>query len=199
MDFGTMQTRVRDVIRDSNAAFISDSEIQGWLNEANEDVARRLRILRQIASGTWTSGVTLTLPADFMEALTLEVNSKKVEFVPDSIMDARIAIGGTPVYISARVFGNVIEIFPTQAAVPYTLRYLKRPTTMTAPADVSELPTFLHARLVQYGRAHAQYAMGELEAGDRYLAMYESSLPPELSSKITRTPHQALPTGDTGK
>jgi hypothetical protein len=193
MNFEQMQNRVYAVVRDEPKVFVLQSEVQDWLNEANVELARRLRVLRATAAGA-TAGSTIALPADFLEALTLDLAGKKVEFVQDPTMDARQGIGGTPGYTSARVFGNALEMFPTPPnGTAYTLRYVKAPATMSIATDVSDLPVSLHVKVVNYARAHAMYKMGEIANADRYMGLYEQGLPAAESVVVPRNPLQAAP------
>lgn len=187
-----MQSRVYAVIRDSAKGFVLASEVQEWLNEGNLELAKRLRVLRKTTTGSTDGTAFIPVPADFLEALTLDIGGGKAEFVRDPSFDARVSIGGTPSIRAARVFGNNIEVFPAPpGATAYTLRHLKTPAAMSADGNTSELPESLHVKVVNYARAHAKYKEGDFDAGDRYMAMYEQGLPPAGAEVLPRVPGQA--------
>lgn len=183
MNLQQMKKKVYDALRDSEKAFIEDSSVEDWLNEAYQDVASRLRLTRIETTGTTTASGTITLPTDYVEAVWLSIvpegstDQVVVEFVDDAVFDSWRLAGSTPHNQLARIFDGTIETYPVAASESYTLRYVYRPTVMDSAADTPDLPEELHMRLVHYARAHAKFIEGELEEGDRYMSMYESGLP----------------------
>lgn len=178
-----MQTRVRYVLRDSEAAFVSDAAITTWLNEAYLDLVARLRLNKAEVTGTTAAGGTVSVPTGYIETISFSVlvsgdsTQTMVRFVDDDVFDSWRLVGDTPDAIFARIFNGTLETYPTQASVSYTWRYVKKPTALTSASDEPTLPEELHIRLINYARAHAKFQEGELDEGDRYMAMYETGLP----------------------
>jgi len=182
MNLASMKRRVYAVLRDSEKAFVLDENVEDWLNESYLDVAARTRCLRKEVTGSTTAAGSVTLPADYLQTEWLSVddsngNETKVEFVDNQVFDSWRLGGGTPTNQLARIYNGAIETYPVAVSVSYTLRYVYEPTPMSAGSDEPDLPSELHIRLVNYARAHAKYQEGELEEGDRYMALYEAGMP----------------------
>ena len=179
-----LKRRVYSVLRDSEKSFVADQDVEDLLNEASLDLSARLRLLRkQVASTTSATG-TVALPTDFIEPVWFSVlpdstadAQEVVEFVDDAVFDSWRLGEGIPPRQLARVFGGVIETYPVVVSLAYTLRYVYTPAILDSAADLAAVPAELQVRLVNYARAHCKYKEGELEEGDRYLALYEAGLP----------------------
>lgn len=170
-------TRVRDIIEDSGGTFITDAEITRYLNEGMLDLAARLRLLQAESSGT-TSGSSISLPADFVAAISLRLGTDDVEFVDDDTFWMSSDDGTTPVRTLGRVFNDTIELYPTPSTgTAYKLRYSKKPTALATGTDTPALPEELHRKLVFYAASLVRLKEEAEGHADRYMAMYEDGLP----------------------
>ena len=173
---------VRSVARDSLGIAITDADIDGWLNEAQRDIAIRTGNLQKETTGTFDAAGTTSLPGDFVSMHWLKVNgaSDEVQFVDDAVfmswLDQAQSVGGSSIVLG-RIFAEAIETYPVQDSVDYVLRYQYDPPEMVADADHSALPRFYCPKMINYARAHAMYKDGDTGMGDRYMSMYESGLP----------------------
>lgn len=191
LTFLQMQSRVKTVIRDASNVFVLATEIKEWLNEAQTDLAGRLRVtqkelLQSDAGAAQFTGGALVLPTDFMEIQGLRLGTVSAHGTDDvSFTDPdtwwHYSDNGLDVPndgFIGRIWAGKIEVYPAPVANAfYKLRYVYQPIDLVADGDVSALPDEWHIRMVQYGRAHAKYKEGEDGQGDRYLTLYETGLP----------------------
>src|SRR5437016_4086226 len=107
-----LRARVRASLRDDAGGFISDTEIDQWINEGLEQVAVRSRSVRHTLAGTVGPDNKIALPFDFIEALRLELAGKPVDIqtADEQWYDFADSTGGPRTV--ARVFGNKMELFP---------------------------------------------------------------------------------------
>jgi hypothetical protein len=176
--------KVYAVLRDSEKAFVIQEEVEDWINEAIVDLNSRLRILRKETTGTTSSTGTITLPTDYVETVWLSVLPSSlsdaqtvVEFTNDEVFDSYRLPAKLPANQLARVYGGTLETYPVVESQAYTWRYVYKPPVLDSAADSTTLPAELDVRIVNYARAHGKYKEGEIDEGDRYLALYESYLP----------------------
>lgn len=178
LTFQQMQDRVYAVLRDPNKVYFTAAEVKDWLNEAQADLAARLRVLQATATGTTDGTATITLPSDYVDHRLLELGGEPVVFVDDRTFEDARDTGANLSTTIARVYTEKIELYPVPASgTSYELRYYKLPGDLVNGSDVSPLPPELHVKMVRYAQAQAKLKAGEEGAADRYLAMYEQGLP----------------------
>ena len=191
----SLKRRVYAVLRDSEKSFVEDQEVEDLLNEAYLDLTARLRLLRKEATGTTTATGTITLPTDYIEMVWLSVlptvtseYQEHVEWADDRVFDSWRLPGDTPESLLARIFNGTIETYPVAASCAYTMRYVYKPTALDSAADEPSIPEELQVRMVNYARGHTKYKEGEIDEGDRYLALYEQGLPSSPMSSHRERP-----------
>ena len=206
MTFDDMQRRVYSVLRDENKEFVKDYEVEDWLNEAQLDIAQRLKLLRTETTGTVAANSKIALPSDLTEILSLRIeDDDDVRFVDDIYYNEWKDELGTPDQTLGRIFNGYIELYPDVTDDDYTLRYVKSPTDLSAGSSSSALPTELHIKMVHYARAQGLWKEGEEERGDRYMQMYEQGLPPaplgqtRLQPGPMRLEYEATPWDSVGQ
>lgn len=179
MNVTSMTSRVRSTIRDTGAAYISDAEILEWLNEANLEIAARLRLLvEDDTEGDLTETDNyITLPANFLELIELRLGTDDVDMVSDPVWFSWSDAGDTPERSLGRITQSRLYVYPTPSTWDYTIRYYRKPAALSAGADVPEIPERLHVSLVNYARAHALLAMGESSSAETYLLLFDDALP----------------------
>lgn len=167
-----MRDHARFHIRDAQKRFVTDAMLTGWLNDALADLNARLRLFRKEETGNDPSPITA--PEDFIELLHLRIGTRDAEIVDirafwaasDSSASNRIV---------ARVLGDEIQFFPATAAA-WRLHYVARPALLVDNADVPEIPSQFHGRLVEYAVAKAKYLEREYETGDRFMQLYQADI-----------------------
>lgn len=184
--FLELQTRVRYHLRDSAGNFVLTAAIKDWINEAQLDVAARLRPVTNKATGTTSAGNTLAVPADFLALRTLRLDTDgdgtvedDVEIVDDDVFNDSVDEGVTLDHTIARVIDGNFEFYGTPTTgTAYELVYYQKPTDLSADGDVSVLPLELHKKLGYYALYQSMMQVGEEGRADRWLALYEEGLPP---------------------
>jgi hypothetical protein len=188
-----MVASVRNTLRDSEAVFITDAMIGEWINEAYRDLCARLPLLRKDATGTTSSTGTITLPADFTQLLSLRIDDASGDtfvtpvWVTDDIFLSYRSPDVIPGATLYRIFEGLIETWPQQESLTYFIEYIYKPTDISGSTEPS-IPEELHVKIINYARAHAKYVDGELNEGDRYMALYTENLPLAPSSMRRERP-----------
>ena len=187
-----LRARVRSIVRDADSVFITDPDIDAWLNEAQTDLAARLDINQTELTGVTAGSSLLALPTgtEVVRVTSFRLEDDDVEFVDADTFHAWFDSGAIPPHSIAIIFAGSVQTYPTPASdTAYVLRYSSVPVTMTSATTVS-LPVYLHARMIRYAEAQAYYKLNELGAGDRALAQYEDGLPgaPLGADKLTPRP-----------
>jgi hypothetical protein len=176
--FKQLQDRVYYQVRDPDGVFVTPTAVKAWLNDAQLDLASRLRPLTKTTTGT-LSTTTLALPSDFLGLRTLRFGDDDIEVVDDEVFNDAVDAGAVLDHTMARITEGKFEFYPTPAVgTAYELRYYRKPTTLVADADVSELPEELHVKMVYWALFQAMLQVGEEGRADRWLALYEKDLPP---------------------
>lgn len=167
---------MRALLEDSSGTYIADGELEDWINEAYLDIAARERLLTAETSGT-TSGNSIALPDTFVSVITLRLGTTDVQFVDDDTWWAYSDQASSPDTTLGRVFNETIELYPTPSTgTAYKIRYVKKPTALSAGADVPAIPEELHKKLVFYAVSRGKLKEGQEGMSDRYMAMYEEGL-----------------------
>lgn len=160
---GDIVTRVQRRIRDTG---YSTAEIKDFINDTQNDVFNEYRLPFMQATQPYTlepdvSDITngLELPANFVQAIDLTLTSSGKErlleykdvreidgFYPDPD-DTAVNTAGVP--DQWYIYGQIIKVFPVpDEAYTVSLRYYKKPTLLTADADVPEIPSEFEEVLV---------------------------------------------------
>src|SRR5919109_4275388 len=107
-----MRSRVRSVMRDTAGSFITDTEIDEWINEAALDLGVRLKLLQDEATGTST-GSAIALPANFLSLMGLRLATKDVAFVDPETWWGWSNGGGSPPRPPGRALRGQPQLHPT--------------------------------------------------------------------------------------
>lgn len=192
MNFEDMQNRVYAVLRDDQREFIHDEEVEVWLNEAQEELAHRLKILQTETTGVVGASQKISVPSNFIDAVSLHIGSdnQRVQWVDADYFDRFLDDASTPINAIGRIFGSSIEVRPKPAVgAAYTLRYIKSPAAIDSITNtVSELPVELHIKMVNYARYQAKLKESELGDADRYRQEFELGLPPHSLGQARLNP-----------
>lgn len=160
---GDIVTRVQQRVRDTS---YSSAEIKGFLNDTQNDVFNeyRLPFMETTQAYTLTVGVSditngVGLPSNYVQAVDITLTSAGRESVIPS-RDIRAVDNlnpdpddetanprGAPQYWY--FYAETIRVYPEpDAAYTLTLRYYKKPTLLSADADVPDLPSEFEELLV---------------------------------------------------
>lgn len=190
MKFGTQRDQVRTVVRDAQGDFITDDDIDVWLNEAQRDIANRVKGLQKLATATVAAGSVIPLPADLVKVHSLRLTGQTwpAQFTDDATWASWSDTGGNPNVTLYRIFGDSIYLFPDATGSTYTLEYSYEPADLVDTDDESLLPKNLHSKMVNYARAQALLKAGDTSLADRYLVMFEEGLPAVTIGRERRVP-----------
>lgn len=188
MLFEDMQVRVFTVLRDDTRRFVTDEDVEEWINEAQELIAQRIEFPMEEVSIVAADG-GFALPTDFLRLDSIFVGDSRVHFTDNIEFDRYRVSGNWPYKTLGRLFADTIEVLPRPAdGQTATLRYVRRPARLTSIQQDCELPQELHYNIVDYARAQGKYKEEELESGDRYMQRYERGLPLPSSAASRRFP-----------
>ena len=185
MTFEEMQEAVYIELRDFMKEFIEDHFVEGWLNEAQRDIAQRTKLLTKeitnlTAGAPQFSNGSLTFPADFIDVVNLRVNTTDdVNFEVDD-QDFWVAKDNSWILSPpwGRLFGGGMEVYPAPLDnAAYTLRYSYTPANLSAPTDVSPFPVELQDKMVLFAKSRALYKEREDSLAATYRQEYELGLP----------------------
>lgn len=159
---GDIVTKVQQRVRDTG---YSSTEIKNYINDTQNDVFNEFKLpfMETAQAYTLTVGVAdITngsgLPTNFVQALdlTLTSNGQEKVLIP---RDVREMDDLYPDYEASGIasgvptdwykYGSTIKVFP-EPNLAYTtyLRYYKKPTLLSADADIPELPSEFEELLV---------------------------------------------------
>lgn len=188
-----LRDRTYAVIRDPSKLFVLTTEVNDWLNEAQLEIATRLRALDKETSATFPDATgVVAVPTDLIDIDGFRIGTGDVAFVDSqsfwNAKDDAITLAEPKPYIG-RIFQGNFEIYPAPATTTaYKLRYIRTPATLALDADVPEIPVEWHVHLTYYATARAYYKLNEDALGDRYMAMYQEGLPPKRSPRSRNRP-----------
>jgi hypothetical protein len=176
-----LRDRVRTFLRDDNVAtqFITDDEINGWLNEALQEVTWRTKMNSVTVTGTLDASGNAPVPTDYLTWQEMLVDGKPANLVTDDeewndLRDSE----GSENRVMVRINGRMIETNLAQMGVAYTLTYVKQPSQLVLDTDQPSLPVNLQQRLLHYARAQGLYKERDFFSADRYMQLFESGLAP---------------------
>lgn len=191
--FVQLQNRTYAVIRDPSKVFVLLSEVKDWLNEAQLEIAARLRCIDKELSDTFADATGVEpVPADFVDIEGFRIGTADVVFVDSQSFwgakDESLTLEEPAAYLG-RIFGGNFEVYPAPAAATaYKLRYIRKPATLSGDSDVPEIPEEWHVHMTYYATARALYKLNEEGNADRYMAMYQEGLPPKRSPRSRNRP-----------
>jgi hypothetical protein len=155
--------RVKKIFGDEAGIQITDSDIIGWMNSAQEDIANDNQSLME-ATGVAdiiAGQQDYSLPADFSMLRSLQYNGfhlNRLSFNEfneylDGFRKANPPIFGNGIPDSYMVWNNTITMFPTPSTsitAGLTIYYIRHPTTITSYSDSLSVPAQYHKAIVDY-------------------------------------------------
>lgn len=186
-----LRERVFSRLRDSERVFVTESEVDHYINEAYMDLNARLRLNRTSVDGTSSTTGTITYPSDLVEVEALWFDDTPVQFVNDETFNSYALTGVEPFTYIARAVGSTISTYPALISLAYTLEYVARPTMLTVDADQPTVLTpELAMRLPWYAIAEAKWKESEPVEAERYMQQYVEGLPgrPRMAHRMRPAP-----------
>jgi hypothetical protein len=193
-----MRDRVFGRLRDSERVFVTEAEVDQYLNEGYLDLNARLRLSETSVDGTADANGEITYPTDLVEPIALWFDETPAQFVDTDVFNSFALIGNTAPQQLATVFGGTISTYPVQDSEDYTLTYVSRPTMLTANSDQPTACTpELAMRLVWYAIAEAKWKEGEAVEAERFMQQYVEGLPgrPRMGHRMRPAPMTLIPEG----
>lgn len=174
MAYGPSTRTVNDVMRavkrtfgDESGVQLEDADIFMWVNDAQEEIVKRNKIIKTTATATAIAGqADYTFPTeDILQIESLHVDGQKLQNMPfaqadeDFINKDNAAESGTPVLWWE--WGGTFTLWPApSSALTIKLFYTKKPARITASTDLLSVPDKYYRQVVDYVLQQA-YEMDE--------------------------------------
>jgi hypothetical protein len=185
--FNELREKVFTVIRDSARTFVTEGDVDLWIQEAIDDLSARLYLVQNSKAST-TSGNSIALPSDYLELIWLKIASDDedyVHWVDNDTWNRYQEEEAAPNRWLGRVFNNSIEVYPTpDTGTAYTLRYW----AASPSGSLTNFNSSLRLRVVNYAKSQALYKTGDFAAADRFYDRYERNLPPPNDTSKNHPP-----------
>lgn len=183
---------LREMIEDVYAEFPDDihrdlreSSVINWINQAQRDLAARLKILQKEVAATVPASQKIPLPEDLIHMDHVLVDDTQIRIVDDAEWVGIRDSGGLPYGgAGARVYADFLEVIPRPAeGDAYILRYTYTPANLDEDTDESPLPEHMHHRMVDFARAQGYLRLGDQQQSVNFMELYETGLPEKPRGK----------------
>lgn len=166
----TFRTRIRDRLDEASARFWTDAQLNTWINEAAEDIARRTETIQDYDDLSVLAGTReYTLDDDVLRVYRAEyIPTGQSERYPleyramnamDAIWQNQQAISaGVPSYYTIWGFSpaNKIVLYPTPSLAGTLKTYVYRlPTPTTTDGNTIEVPSGWDSLVIDYAEYSA--------------------------------------------
>lgn len=194
-----LRESVFDFLRDTDRVFITETMVNGWLNEAYVDLNARLRLKQTTLEGTTDADGVFAAPSDFVEMISLWFTDVPATVVDDTVFEsyAEPAIHSLDNdVILVRFFNGSFETYPAVTSADYKLRYVARPTLMAQNSDQpTALTPELCLRLKRYALSQGYQKEGEGQLAAAAMAEYLEGLPgrPRMGHRMRPAPINLIP------
>lgn len=178
MTFSELQSYVRERITLSGSDSDRVSQITRMLRAEHIKLVQEYRLLTAVGSITLTADTaTASLPADWLETLTLNIGSTRCHLVTPEEMAEYEAMNATAIddqsgpSIYYQVDEDTIYLYPTpDANGTGTIRYIKKPTAMSDEDDTPEGVPSGHEQLL------AEIVVHRMALADEALQLASASM-----------------------
>lgn len=185
MQLADLRARVRSPLRDDDEHFITDADVDYWLNEGQDDVAARTKYFQETiteADIQFNAAGELTLPADFLSVVLLELpgyGHREATFIDQHEFSRWFNGLSYPPTTYFSIRGDTLRIVPKAGvATQFVLTYARKPAPLVNVGDECELPTTLERRIINFAISHGKLKEEELQSAQHYMDLYERGLPP---------------------
>lgn len=176
----SLRTDVRNEILEPTAGFWADSEINEWLQEANDDLTFVARIESSNSPYTFETVAgtdTYAMPSDFSRArlVSRETRAGSGQYVPlrAGRIDERVPDQSTPQSFYLWNATNLVLVPKPNIAMSMQVWYYKTSTQWADDTGVPDVPLIYHRLLKLYAIGIAKRKADD-PAFQQYLADYEA-------------------------
>lgn len=157
-------SRVRNIAGDTDVLQFSDESIIAWINDAMREIASDNQLLQKSATQTVTSGTNkYTLPTDILKFHSVMYDNRDLRFIDFQTAKQEGYLNsdeGTPFVCWVWAGNLVLHPIPNEEK-SLELIYTRNPREVEAEADVPEVPSSYHNRLVDYCLAQVAQQDGD--------------------------------------
>lgn len=156
-----VKTRVKRQFGDESSVQVTDADILRWINDAQRVIAQNNRLLEVKGTlSTIANQQDYTLPTGILRLISIRYSTIKLqgmslqefdELITNGQIPGAAAATGDPNYFC--VFAGSISLFPipsTSVVNGLTIFYHRIPADRVNDADVLDLPTIYHDRVVEF-------------------------------------------------
>lgn len=171
MNVSDIKARIKRVFGDESAVQLTDDDIVRWINDAQKEIAQQNdEVLETIATTASVSNqAEYTLPPDILRLRSVRYGNLKLKGLSLQEADQQITNYENPASYRTGtpevfwIYANRITLYPTpNTSDPSNLKfyYTRIPAEVAVDADIPELHTKYHLRIVEYVLQQA-YEMDE--------------------------------------
>jgi len=165
MSRSDMREDVRDLIAEESTAYITDAELNRWINRGQYEVALLLTedLLWELSASS-TEEITIgkseySIPSDMLRIVNMHTDTYEVNVVFSSHgprYRLNTSFNSDQTKPTAYIQGNSILVYPAStSAGTMTIFYTKRPSEMATDAATPDLNLVLHDLIVYYAGSKA--------------------------------------------
>jgi hypothetical protein len=177
--------RVQRIFGDSNQAQISIEDIVDWINDAQRMISRETEILEgQVDLNTSSTKESIELPTDFIRERRVTHLGNKLERTTLGELD-NYAYPSDPLLSTTNqanayyIWGNDLYLYPwpkVNATGTVHLWYTRLPVDVVTVDDVPEIPTRMHAEIVDYCLSIARESNEDWDAANAKLQQFTTRM-----------------------
>lgn len=203
MNVGEIKIRAKRSFGDEASVQLFDADIIRWINDAMREIAQQNDLLETLATTTLvTNQAEYTFPTDMLTLRAIRVGNQKLSSLSLQQADEYITnyenpagySTGTPTHFW--VWANKFTLYPTpDASSPTDLKtyYTRIPVEVNVDADVPEIGTKYHNRILEYVLQQAYEMDEDWEASGNKGAQFNAGLN-NLKEADSWTERSAYPT-----
>jgi hypothetical protein len=183
MRVSDIQTRVKREFGDEESAFISDSDILRWINDAQLDIARKTKTFEVTSQVLSTANTAFYfLPGDFLTMSRVTFEGKTLRFVSREELDQRYPNRdkdypvGTPEFFHIAKKAIYLYPAPEMTGQVLALTYKQRPTELTLTTEELSVPVEFQLEVLSYCMARAYNMDGQVVVARDHMGAYEKNV-----------------------
>lgn len=199
MNLSDIKNRVKRQFGDESSAQITDADIIRWANDAMIDIALKNNCLETKATANLVaSQQEYDLPADILRLQSVRYNGNRLKVMSMQELDELVGDSSTGAGdpVAYTLYANKIMLYPTpdsSVADGLSIYYNKTPTQLANDADIPELPTGYHPRIVEFCLTMAYELDEDWQAAGNKAAQFVDGLN-NLRADDTQYDETAYPT-----
>jgi hypothetical protein len=187
MTLTQMRSDVRSLIAETSTTYITNSEVDNWINQGMYEVSLMVcdDLLWELqTSGTQAIAVgdtTYTIPTDMVRITSAYNGSYEYTICsPTEALAFRLDddfTGGDTTRPYLWIDANQINIYPTPTATgTLTVFYIKRPATLSSTSAECSLNKMLHHLIVYYAVAKCALKIRAFDVTQQYMKLFYDTI-----------------------